>query len=337
MYAIGQGLGLLAFGHTTYAFGHGAVGQQHEFLYQFVGVFRLLEIASCGLAGFIDVEVQFLAVKLHGTVVEAGLAQRLGQTVEHHQFGSIIALVAFGAGCRGWFACSLFHAVALQYFLHFFISKAAVALDDGMHQSPFLHVCLFVHVEYHAVGQFLLIGAQRADEVAEPLGQHGDGAVNKIHAGGPFHGFFVDDGAFGHIVRHVGDMHAHFPQTVVQRSYRQGIIKVLGILGVDGECGDISEILPLLIVLFGDFARNLVGGFLHLLRIFVGQSVLSQNGVHLGIVVACGSKHIDDFAHDVLVFRCGPLGDFHQHLVAVFPSFELVLGYDDVVDEDGAV
>ena len=132
-------------------------------------------------------------------------------------------------------------------------------------------------------------------------------------------------------------MHAHFPQAVVQWSYRQGIIKVLGILGVDGECGDIPEVFPLLIVLFGDFARNLVGGLFHLLRISVGQAILGEDGMHLGIVVACRTKHIDDFAHDVLVLRRGPLGDFHQHLVAVFPSFELVLGYDDVVDEDGAV
>ena len=84
--AVGQRLGFLAFGHTANALGHGTVGQQHELLHQFVGILRLLEVAADRFARLIDIKMQLFAVELHGTILEACLAQAFGQTVEHGQF-----------------------------------------------------------------------------------------------------------------------------------------------------------------------------------------------------------------------------------------------------------
>ena len=69
-----------------------------------------------------------------------------------------------------------------------------------MGEMPALDVGLVVHLEDDTVGKFLLVGTQRADEVAEALRQHGDGAVDEIDTGGTLHRLTVDDGVLGDIV-----------------------------------------------------------------------------------------------------------------------------------------
>ena len=84
-----------------------------------------------------------------------------------------------------------------------------------MHQPPVLDVGFAVELEDHAVAKFLFVGTERADEIAKPFGQHGDGAVDQIDAGGSFHGLLVDDGTFFHIVRHVGNVHTDFVEIAI--------------------------------------------------------------------------------------------------------------------------
>ena len=137
--------------------------------------------------------MQFLAVEPHGTALEATFTQFLRHAVEDTQFGSIITVLA------------------LQNLLHLFVGIAAVALDHGMSQVPVVDVGFFIQNEDDAVTELLLVGAQRTDVVAEPLRQHGNGAVDEIDAG-TLLGLLVDDAALGDVVRHVGDMYTDLPQ-----------------------------------------------------------------------------------------------------------------------------
>ena len=57
---------LFALGHASYLFGYGAVGEQHELLYQLVGVFGFFEIYADGFAFFINFELHFIAVEVNG-------------------------------------------------------------------------------------------------------------------------------------------------------------------------------------------------------------------------------------------------------------------------------
>ena len=133
---------------------------------------------------------------------------------------------------------------------------------------------------------------------------------------------------------HVGNVHTHFPQSVVELAHRKCIIEVLGVLGVDGAGIYIPEVLTLGDVSLGDLRRNLVGSLLHVLRILVWQSVLCEYGVHLHVVVALFAKHVNHLAHKILVLGIRPLCDFHHSLVARLSSLEFLLGDDDVVYED---
>ena len=187
---------------------------------------------------------------------------------------------------------------------------------------PILYVCLVVHLENRAVGEFFLVRSQRADEVAEAFGQHRYGAVNEIHAGGTLHRLFVYHRTFSDIVRHVGNVHTHFPQPLVGAAYGESVVEVLGVVGVNGTGEHAAEILAFCNVLLRYLGRNFLGSLLHVLRIFVWQSVLCQYGVHLGVVVALLSQHVNHLAHDVLVFGVGPLLHLHHHFVAVLSALE---------------
>ena len=130
----------------------------------------------------------------------------------------------------------------------------------------------------------------------------------------------------------VGDVHAHLPQSAAQAADGQRVVKVLGILGVDGEGGDAAEVLAPGYFLGGDFIGNLVRGGLHVFGVGVRQAELRQDGVHLGVVVARAAQDVDDLSDGVLGL-VRPFDDFHHRLVAAPSAFQLVLGDEDVVGQ----
>ena len=76
----------------------------------------------------------------------------------------------------------------------------------------------------------------------------------------------------------------------------EGVVIVLGIGRIDGECQDVPEIAAALEVLFRDLVRNRVRGILHLLAEAVRQAELRQDGMHLGLVLPGLPEEIDDVA-----------------------------------------
>ena len=118
----------------------------------------------------------------------------------------------------------------------------------------------------------------------------------------------------------VGNVYAHFPVAVGHGADGKGIVEILGILGVDGECGGVAEVLAASYFLGGDSCIDFVGGFLHVLRVFIGKTVLGENGVYLGVVFAGASEDVDHSAFGVLGFF-RPFGYAHDCLVAAFAPF----------------
>ena len=91
MDAVGEYLGLLALGHAAYLLGYGAVGQQHEFLDQLVGVLRHLKVNTDGFALLVYLELHLIAVEVDGSGGEAAFAQLLGQAVQLEHFFLVVA------------------------------------------------------------------------------------------------------------------------------------------------------------------------------------------------------------------------------------------------------
>ena len=146
----------------------------------------------------------------------------------------------------------------------------------------------------------------------------------------------VDDASFLDIVRNVGNVDTYFIHAI-GFAERQRIVEVFGIGRVDGEGKHFAEVLATS-YLFGCDARiDAISGFFHILWIFVGQTVLGQDGMHLGIVLACLAQNVDDLAHNVLVLHRGPLGDTHHGFIARLTALELPLRYEHVMDKEVAV
>ena len=130
-------------------------------------------------------------------------------------------------------------------------------------------------------------------------------------------------------------MHTDLPQFTLFAN-RQRIIKVLGILRVDGTGKHIAKILTALYLLFRNTRFYLLCRILDSLRILVGQTVLRQNSVHLHIVVALLTQNVNNLTHDILRVLRRPLRNFDDSLVARLAALQLLLGYQHIVYENVA-
>ena len=94
-------------------------------------------------------------------------------------------------------------------------------------------------------------------------------------------------------------MHANLPKFALLAN-RQSIIKILGILRVDGTGKNITEVLATLDFLFGNTWIYLLSSILYGLRILVRQTILCEDSMHLNIVVAFLTQNVDNLTHDIL-------------------------------------
>ena len=131
-------------------------------------------------------------------------------------------------------------------------------------------------------------------------------------------------------------MYANLPVPVGQTLDGQGVVKVLGIGGVDGECGHTAHVAAASHFLVGDARLQAIGNALYVFGVLIGQTELSEDGVYLGIVLACFSQHVDHLA-DGAVGILWPLNDACHHLLAGLPATQLVQWDENVGGKEFAV
>ena len=290
---------------------HAAVGQQHELLDHAVGIGLLLDVDAYGLALFVEQELRLLAVESDGSVAEAARAQRAGQAVERLQLRGIVA------------------AARLDALLRLGVGEAAVGVDHRAAEPLVEDLQVLVEGEHCREAEALLVGPQRAELVREPLGQHGDRAVHQVDRRAACAGLLVDDRVRTHVVRHVGDVHAHLPHSVAEAADRERVVEILRIGRIDREGGHGAEVAAPGELLGVDAAVDGLRSPLHGLLETVGQVVLGQYGVHLGVVVARGAQHLHQFARGVLAAG-SPIRDADHHLVAVLHVGTVAARHEDV-------
>ena len=178
---------------------HLAVGKQHELLDEFVGVLCHMDMDSSGPALLIDVKFDFFAVEGHrAPLLKAAMPQLFCHLVEHGKLFGKVTLAS------------------LEDVLSLFVGETPVAAGHRVAYFVFLHLGLGIHLHDYRVSEFVLVGSQRADIVAQFLGQHGNGAVHQINRGGAFVSLLVDDGARCNIVAYVSNVDTDFPVAVFQ-------------------------------------------------------------------------------------------------------------------------
>ena len=277
---------------------HATVGQQHEFLDEPVALLTFFLDDIDRLACLIHEHLHLGPFKGNGALVKALLAQNGCQGMQIKHFGSQRPFLRF------------------DDLLGLLIVEPVVRIDDCPAEPLPDDLGLGVHFEHGAEGQLIFMRAQRTKFVGEFFRQHRDGTVHQIDRGTAGEGFLVERRAGRHVVCHVGDVDADLHIPVFQFAVRKGVVEVLGVGRVDGKRGYVAEIPASRQFFRGDGVRDLVGCLLHFRLEAVGQLVFSQDGVHLGVVLARNAEHIDNPAHRFEA-ALGPVGHQYRHLDAV--------------------
>ena len=97
----------------------------------------------------------------------------------------------------------------------------------------------------------------------------------------------------------VGDMHTNLDVSVGQLPHREGIVKVLGVLRVNSEGWDFAEIPPRGDIISGNLSGNFFCCSLNSGIKPVGQAELSQDCMHLRIILAGVAENLNYLTHRV--------------------------------------
>ena len=102
--------------------GHLAVGQQHEVLDEHIRIDALLDVHVYGAALVVEFEAYLVAIKVDTALLEAALAQFIGDTLHLAQFVDEVALTG------------------IEHCLGVLVGKAAVGMDDGTAEPAVGHL-----------------------------------------------------------------------------------------------------------------------------------------------------------------------------------------------------
>ena len=137
VYTVGKDFRFLAARHSANVLGHGAVGQQHKLLDEFVCILGQSYKGRDGVPFVIDFKTYLRAVETYGPVFETFAPQLFSQSVERNKLGGVLtygrrSFDHFGMLARRGQIFRTRLAVLLENVLHFFVNKATVGADNGM-------------------------------------------------------------------------------------------------------------------------------------------------------------------------------------------------------------
>ena len=221
------------------------VGRQHRLFDQLVRIVARAGHDLLDTAIFITHDLGFGGFKIHRTTLLARHLQRAVHVVQVEQiFHAILAL----AGLRA--------TRVRQDGCHLGVCEPRVAVHHGGIELVRVHLPLGrdQHVAHHA--QSLHLGVERAQAIAQLLGQHGNHPAWEVHTGGTVIGINIDGTAGFHVVAHIGNRHQQAPALASPHLGRFAIhciVKVARIFSVNGDERHIGQINAVLLVDSPDF------------------------------------------------------------------------------------
>lgn len=128
------------------------------------------------------------------------------------------------------------------------------SLNNGPAEPLLDDLGLLRHGEDDGEGKALLAGEKTAELLAQSRRQHRDRALDEVDAGSALASIAVESGVGLDEVGHIGDVDTDVVRAVVVDLDGQGIVEILGGVGVDGEDALAAEILANLELSLGDTA-----------------------------------------------------------------------------------
>ena len=193
------------------------------------------------------------------------------------------------------------------------VGEAGGALDYAFRETRFADFAVFVEVDEGGEGEALDVGLERADAVAEMLGQHGDDAVGEIRCEviATFARFAVEGMAGANVMGDIGDMDGEAPAAAREALDVDGVVEILGVIGIDGD----DELLPAIFApgYLGrfDVLREAAGVAFHGLRKGLRKLILADDGKSMFHAGSVGrAEDFDNLAFGIDVPRF-PLFEAH--------------------------
>ena len=287
------------------------VGRQHGLFDELVGLVAHPGDDLLDATVLVADDLGFDRVEIDGSAGLACVQQRLVCAVQVEQvvdaLGEPTRLDAAGVGENG---------------RHLRVGETGMAVHDGRIELVGVQFALGgdQHVTDHA--QAIHLGVQGTQAVGELLGQHGNDAAREINAGGTFIGIDVDGIAGVHVMAHVGNGHQQAPALAGRLAAPaqcggltvDGIVKIAGVLAVDGDERHIGEIDAALTVAELHGGRQRLGNLQTGIGEHVGHTVLAHGDLDFHARVVHLAQH---FGHpsDGLAIERRRLGEFdHHHL-----------------------
>ena len=215
MNTVRKRLCLLTLLHQAHILSNSLVGKQHKLFDKLVSILRTLEETTSWLSLLVNIEMQFLRIKLHRTILESFLTKFLSQTIEHNKFIGIFSLIATLAWSWSRFACTINNTIILEQLLHLFVGISAITLYHTMHNTISLYLSLIIKVKDNAISQFFLIRTKRAHKVTKVFWKHRNCTINKINTCCTFLCLTVNNITFLHIVANISNMNTHLIESLV--------------------------------------------------------------------------------------------------------------------------
>lgn len=305
------------------------VRRQHEFLNELMAFVVFLFFDTVGIALGVDVNLYFVHIEVEGTVLETTFAELVGDIPKrtdmplegfHFGMGEVAEGAAGGAGLvlgreRGF--ADFLEFIVLHEGEGLFVGEAFVTANDGVGEIDLLNLCFLGKGYEDRFGKTILRFDQTAQSVGEGVGQHRYNGTDEVGTVAAFLGFFVEWRAGFDVGGNVGDMDANAMAAIAQFLDGEGVVEILGVIGIDGESKDITAIAAALAVGGAHLIRDGFGLFLDRGREGGVEIVFVENALEFRVGGMGFSEDIDNFTLGVEV-PLFPFNHFDDNLIAYF-------------------
>src|SRR5579863_124374 len=186
--------------------------------------------------------------------------------------------------------------IALQNFVHVGVGHALGGTDYALHHAGAGDVACGIELHERAHDQAVFARIQRADAAGKRFGKHGNGAIDEVHGVAAEASFAVERSLGANVVSDVGDVDLQLPAAVAAAFDVHGIVEIARGFAVDGDDGEIAEVLAACAVGIGDGKREAFGFLQNILGKNVRKMMLANNDFGVDAEIAGTSKNFDDAA-----------------------------------------
>jgi hypothetical protein len=205
--------------------------------------------------------------------------------------------------------------VAIEDGLRVLVSKLGRRLDHAVVELRVHHASLAIDLHHRGLGQTILAFDEAADAARQGMGQHRHHEAREVNGVAALVSAGVEGRTFANVVGHIGDVHGEDVVAVRVAGHADGIVVILGGLGIYGDRGPGTEVGALRDLALRHRSRGRFGFGHHRGREIGGELVLGQDDLEVDTGLIHPAEALDHFARGRTIGG-GGAGDLQDDHVA---------------------